>query len=322
MKSQQVECRVSEPKEYKLVWFILADLIVLVFGSILLYILIVLHQGRYGLSLSVDQVVGPIYLLVVPFVSSIFGVCSFCKGRRYVISMQVAYYFLFWLSAFVIASIAMLMKTPKYVDGEVSQVGGIISSYEAHLVVLLVSFGAGMLVYACGDIAIYRSIWKALAGVCVVIGILLPSVLESHKVHWAEWERLGRSYAERYEDLRFAISLGEIALVVSAAFVVVCIVSFILVPKFADLSSDKVEVKKNSLWHDGGSLEFGGCENSAQKSVFHPGKDTSPIVKLGSVEGARTFDEVPSSDGLSRSERSGFRARDLFVLGLLLVCGR
>ena len=155
-----------------------------------------------------------------------------------------------------------------------------------------------------------------------MIGILLPSVLESHKVHWAEWKRLGRSYAERYEDLRFAISLGEIALGLSAAFVVVCIVSFVLVPKFADLSSSAVVIKKNSLWYDGCSLEFGGCENSVQNSVVHPGKDMSPIVKLGNVDTAGTFDEVTSSGGSSRSERSRFRARDLFVLGLLLVCGR
>lgn len=322
MKSQKVERRVSEPKEYKLVWFILADLIALVAGSILLYILIVSHQGRYGLSLSVDQIVGLVYLLLVPVVSSIYGLGSFCKGRRYVLSMQAAYYLLFWSSAFAVDSIFRLMKTPKYVDDGVGQAGGIISSYEAHLVVLLVSFGVGMLMYACGDIKIYRSIWKALAGVCFVIGILLPSVLESHKVHWAEWKRLDRSYAERYEDLRFAISLGELALDVSAAFVVVCIVSFILVPKLVYLSSNKVEIKKHSLWYDGRSLEFGGCENSVRNSVVHPGKDMSPIAKLGSVEGARTFDEVPSSGGSSRSGRSRFRARDLFVLGLLLVCGR
>ena len=322
MKSQQVERRVSESKEYKLVWFILANLIVLVVGSILLVMLIKSHMERYVLSLSVDQIVGPIYLLLVPVVSSIFGLLSFCKGRRYVLSMQVSYYLLFWSSAFTVGSIFRLMKTPKYVDDEVGQVGGIISSYEAHLVVLLVSFGVGMLIYACGDIKIYRSIWKAIAGVCAVVGILLPSVLESHKVHWAEWKRLDRSYAERYEDLRFAISLGEFALDVSAAFVVLCIVSFILAPKLVYLSSNKVEIKKHSLWYDGRSLEFGGGENSVRNSVVHPGKDMSPIVKLGSVEAARTFDEDASNGGSSRSRRSRFRARDLFVLGLLLVCGR
>lgn len=322
MKLQKVDRRVFGSERHEPVWLFLIWLILLAFAVGELVGLMMQHRSLYGLSLSVHQMIGPLSLLIIPVVFSILGLCAFEKGKRYVMLMQAFFYNLFCGIACVATSILVVVNSPQYVDGGIGQSGGIISSYEAHLVLFLISFGMGILVYACGDLKIYRSIWKALAGICVVIGILLPSVLESHKVHWAEWKRLGRSYAERYEDLRFAISLGEIALGLSAAFVVVCIVSFVLVPKFADLSSDKVEIKKSSLWHDGGSLEFGGCENSAQKSVFHPGKDTSPIVELGSVEAARIFDEVPSSDGLSRSERSGFRARDLFVLGLLLVCGR
>lgn len=322
MKLQRVDRRVFGSERHEPVWLFLIWLILLASAVGLLVRLMMLHRSLYGLSLSVHQMIGPLSLLIIPVVFSILGLCAFEKGRRYVMLMQAFFYNLFCGIAVVATSILVVVNSPQYVDGGIGQSGGIISSYEAHIVLLLISFGMGILVYACGDLKIYRSIWKALAGICVVIGILLPSVLESHKVHWAEWKRVGRSYAERYEDLRFAISLGEIALGLSAAFVVVCIVSFVLVPKFADLASNAIVIKKNSLWHDGWSLEFDGCENSVQNSVVHPGKDTSPIVKLGSVEGARTFDEVPSSDGLSRSERSGFRARDLFVLGLLLVCGR
>jgi membrane protein len=322
MKLQKVDRRVLGSERHEPVWLFLIWLILLAFAVGALVGLMMWHRSLYGLSLSVHQMIGPLSLLIIPVVFSILGLCAFEKGRRYVMLMQAYFYFAFCGMAFVATSILAVVNSPQYVDGGIGQSGGIISSYEAHLVLLLISFGMGILVYACGDLKIYRSIWKALAGICAVIGILLPSVLESHKVHWAEWKRLGRSYAERYEDLRFAISLGEIALGLSAAFVVVCIVSFVLVPKFADLSSSAVVIKKNSLWYDGCSLEFGGCENSVQNSVVHPGKDMSPIVKLGNVDTAGTFDEVTSSGGSSRSERSRFRARDLFVLGLLLVCGR
>lgn len=322
MKLQKVDRRVFGSERYEPVWLFLIWLILLAYAVGVLVGLMMWHRSLYGLSLSVYQMIGPLSLLIIPVVFSILGLCAFEKGRRYVILMQAFFYCLFCGIAFEVTSILAVVNSPQYVDGGIGQSGGIISSYEAHLVLLLISFGMGILVYACGDLKIYRSIWKALAGICGVIGILLPSVLESHKVHWAEWKRLGRSYAERYEDLRFAISLGEIALGLSAAFVVVCIVSFVLVSKFADLSSNAVVIKKNSLWYDGWSLEFGGCENSVQNSVVHPGKDMSPIVKLGNVDTAGTFDEVPSSGGSSRSERSRFRARDLFVLGVVLVCGR
>lgn len=251
MKSQKVESRVSESKEREPVWLFLVWPILLAFAVGLLVRLMMWYRSLYALSLSVYQMIGPLSLLIVPVMFSIFGLSAFAKGRRYVMLMQAFFYCLFCLVTFDAVSIFNMVNTPQYVDGGVGQVGGVISSYEASLVVLLISFGVGMLVYACGDIKIYRSIWKVLSGVCVVIGILLPSVLESHKIHWAERKRLDRSCAERYEDLRFAISLGEIALGLSVAFVVVCIVSYILVPKFADLSSNKIRINRNSLWYDG-----------------------------------------------------------------------
>lgn len=248
MKSQQVEPRVTQSEERELIWVFIVSLTALIIAVASSVRLSELHQSRYDLLPSNHQLFGLLSLSIFPVVFLILGLRTVRKGKLYVFGIQAAFLCLFSATALGAAAVLTLVDTPKYVDGGVGQLGGITSGYEAQLVLLVISCGVGILMYACVDLKIYRSMWKELAGICVVISILLPSVLESQKVNWAEWERLHRCPDGRYEGLRFAISLGEIALASSAAFVVVCGLSFILMHKFGNGFSNKIEIKKNSLW--------------------------------------------------------------------------
>ena len=85
----------SESKEREPVWLFLVWPSLLAFAVGLLVRLMMWYRSLYALSLSVYQMIGPLSLLIVPVMFSIFGLSAFVKGRRYVMLMQAFFYYLF-----------------------------------------------------------------------------------------------------------------------------------------------------------------------------------------------------------------------------------
>lgn len=244
MKSQKVKRGSSKSRGDKLIWFVLLDLVFMLTAASLIVGLSNVHSDRYEATLSFDQIVILLFLFVVPLLSAVCGWRAFQEGKRYIILLQVFCCAVFFGSALIVRLFISLAKSPAFVGDDRS---GVVSDYEAYFILYLITFGMVFLNYACGRLGMIEVLWKVVGGISIVIGILLPGMLETHKLLWAQWNDVSRSLDASYAGLRSDISFNEISIEFSVAFAVVCLLYLFFAPAVIAQSSGRVRLKEDSF---------------------------------------------------------------------------
>lgn len=243
MRSQNVKRVSSKPRGDNLIWCMLFDFILVGLTAAGIYLLLYMHNKVYKAPLSNDQIAILLFLFVIPTLSAVCGCFSFREGKRYIFMLQVFSCAVFCWSAFFVRAFISLAKTPVFVGSDRS---GVESGYEAYFILYLITFGMVFLNYACGRLDMIEMLWKVVGGISIVIGLLLPGMLETHKLLWAKWNDACQSSAVSYGGLRSAISFSEISIEFSAAFAVVCLFYLFFAPAVIAQSSGHVRLKKDS----------------------------------------------------------------------------
>lgn len=251
MKSQKVKC--GFPEDH-LIWCILFDLVIMCLIVGVIVLLLNGHSNLYKVALSYDQIVILLFLFVVSLLSAVCGWRAFQEGKRYIIPLQLFCCLVFFCSAFIVRIFISLARSPAFVG---SDRGGVVSDYEAYFILYLIAFGMVFLNYACGRLDMIEMLWKVVGGVSIVIGILLPGMLETHKLLWAKWNDASRSLDASYDWLRSDISFNEISIEFSVAFAVVCLLYLFFAPAVIAQSPRRIRLKE-------GSFAFGGVAVPAQ----------------------------------------------------------
>lgn len=244
MKSQNVKRESPKSREGDLIWCVLFDLFFAGFAAGGIFLLLRMHCILYKVPLSGDQIVILLFLSVLPMLSAVYGWFSFQEGKRYIFALQVFCCAVFYWSAFIVRAFIELAKSPAFVGGDRS---GVVSDYEAYFILYLITFGMVFLNYACGRLDMIEMLWKVVGGISIVIGILLPGMLETHKLLWAKWNDVAQSMDVSYSGLRSDISFSEISIEFSAAFAFVCLLYLFFAPAVIAQSSGHVRLKKDSF---------------------------------------------------------------------------
>ena len=280
--------------------------------------LLVEHASKYRVSPSEDQILILGLLFSLPVCAALIVLHIFQRGKGRVAAIQGLVGLCFYMIAFFVRFFLNEAMSPQYVgNGE----GGVVSVYESYFILLLISCGMAIVVVACGDWNRFAVLWKVSAGVSVVIGILLPGMLESHKFLWAEWNSVGQS-AESSEGVRLSISLIEFAIEFSVAYVVMYVIFSMILSISAAQMDKAILLKDEYLIADPKSCVAGEDEVEVADSMESRAGLQSYVVDKGAVGGGGMLKGPVSCVGAQRPTRSRFRVRDLFLLGLLLVCGR
>ena len=219
--------------------WVLFDLFFVGFAVGGIVLLLCTHNKLYKAPLSYDQIVILSFLFVIPLVSAVCGCFAFREGKRYIFLLQVFCCAMFYCSAFI-----NLAKAPAFVGSDRS---GVVSDYEAYFILYLITFGMVFLNYACGRLGMIEVLWKVVGGISIVIGILLPGMLETHKLLWAKWNDVAQSLDVSYSGLRSDISLSEMSIEFSVAFAAVCLLYLFYAPAVIARSSGRVRLKRDSF---------------------------------------------------------------------------
>ncbi|MBS6325176.1 MAG: hypothetical protein KH413_05010 [Actinomyces sp.] len=254
MKSQNVKRVSSGSRGNELIWIVLFDLFFVGFAVGGIVLLLCMHNKLYKAPLSYDQIVILLFLSVIPMLSAVCGCFAFQEGKRYIFALQVFCCAVFYWSAFIVRAFINLAKDPAFVGSDRS---GVVSDYEAYFILYLITFGMVFLNYACGRLGMIEVLWKIVGGISIVMGMLLPGMLETHKLLWAKWNDVAQSMDVSYSELRSDISLSEISIEFSVAFAVVCLLYLFFAPAVIAQSAGRVRLKE-------GSFVFGGVPVPAQ----------------------------------------------------------
>lgn len=254
MRSQKGKRGSSKFRGDELIWFVLLDLFFMSLAARAVVLLLTMHSKLYKATLSFDQIVILIFLFVIPLVSAVCGCFAFRKGRRYIFLLQVFCCAIFYWSAFFVRAFINLAKAPAFVGSDRS---GVVSDYEAYFILYLITFGMVFLNYACGRLGMIEVLWKVVGGISMVIGILLPGMLETHNLLWAKWNDVAQSMDVSYSGLRSDISFSEMSIEFSVAFAVVCLLYLFFAPAVIAQGAGHVQLKE-------GSFVFGGVPVPAQ----------------------------------------------------------
>ena len=244
MKSQNVKRVSSKPCGDDLIWCVLFDLFFVGLAVVGIFLLLSMHNKLYKVPLSNDQIIILLFLAVIPMLSAVCGCFAFQEGRRYIFALQVFCCAMFYWSAFIVRAFINLAKAPAFVGSDRS---GVVSNYEAYFILYIITFGMVFLNYACGRLGMIEVLWKVVGGISIVIGILLPGMLETHKLLWAQWSDVSRSLDASYAGLRSDISFNEISIEFSVAFAVVCLLYLFFAPAVIAQSSGRVRLKEDSF---------------------------------------------------------------------------
>ena len=254
MKSQNVKRVSPKSREDDPIWWVLLGLIFMGLAAFGIFLLWCMHNERYKVSLSNDQIVILLFVSVIPMLSAVWGWFSFRGGRRYIFMLQAFCCAVFYLSAFIVRAFINLAKTPGFVGSDKS---GVVSDYETYFILYLITFGMVFLNYTCGRLDMIEMLWKVVGGISIVIGILLPGMLETHKLLWAKWNDVAQSMDVSYSGLRSDISFSEMSIEFSVAFAVVCLLYLFFAPAVIAQGAGHVRLKE-------GSFVFGGVPVPAQ----------------------------------------------------------
>lgn len=305
MKSQKVKRGSSKFCGDELIWFVLLDLLFMFLAADAIVLLLNMHSNLYKATLSFDQIVILTFLFVIPLVSAVCGCFAFREGRRYIFLLQVFCCVVFYWSAFIVRAFINLAKAPAFVGSDRS---GVVSDYEAYFILYLITFGMVFLNYACGRLGMVEVLWKVVGGISIVIGILLPGMLETHKLLWAKWNDVAQSLDVSYDGLRSDISFSEMSIEFSVAFAVVCLLYLFFAPAVIAQGAEHVRLKEDSfLFGDGATPAQ--SENVSVNSTVLPAslsalrgnahERVEPVWSLGDMANSGTA--VVSSGVLHRS---------------------
>lgn len=254
MKSQNVRSVSLKSRGDNLILWVLFDLFFVGFAVGGIVLLLCTHNKLYKAPISYDQIVILSFLFVIPLVSAVRGCFAFREGKRYIFLLQVFCCAMFYCSAFIVRAFINLAKAPAFVGSDRS---GVVSDYEAYFILYLITFGMVFLNYACGRLGMIEVLWKVVGGISIVIGILLPGMLETHKLLWAKWNDVAQSMDVSYSGLRSDISFSEMSIEFSVAFAVVCLLYLFFAPAVIAQGAGHVRLKE-------GSFVFGGVPVPAQ----------------------------------------------------------
>ena len=254
MKSQNVRSVSLKSRGDNLILCVLFDLFFVGFAVGGIVLLLCMHNKLYKAPLSYDQIVILLFLSVIPMLSAVCGCFAFQEGKRYIFALQVFCCAMFYCSAFIVRAFINLAKAPAFVGSDRS---GVVSNYEAYFILYLITFGMVFLNYACGRLGMIEVLWKVVGGISIVIGILLPGMLETHKLLWAKWNDVAQSMDVSYSGLRSDISFSEMSIEFSVAFAVVCLLYLFFAPAVIAQGAGHVRLKE-------GSFVFGGVPVPAQ----------------------------------------------------------
>lgn len=138
MKSQNVKRASLKSRGDDLIWCVLWDLLFVGFAAGGIVSLLCAHNKLYKAPLSYDQIVILLFLSVIPILSAVCGCFAFREGRRYIFALQVFCCAVFYCSASIVCSFIYLAKAPAFVGSDRS---GVVSDYEAYLILYLIAFG-------------------------------------------------------------------------------------------------------------------------------------------------------------------------------------
>lgn len=243
MKSQNVKRASLKSRGDDLIWCVLWDLLFVGFAAGGIVSLLCAHNKLYKAPPSSDQIVILLFLSVIPILSAVFGCFAYREGRRYIFALQVFCCAVFYCSASIVCSFLYLAKAPAFIGSDRS---GVVSDYEAYLILYLIAFGMVFLNYACGRLGMIKVLWKVVGGISIAITILLPGMFETHKLLWAKWNDVARSFDVSYSGLRSGISFNEMSIEFSAAFALVCLLYLFFAPAVITRNSGHVRLKKDS----------------------------------------------------------------------------
>lgn len=244
MKSQNVKRVSSRSRGNELIWIVLFDLFFMVLTVGAIVKLLNVHGESYKATLSFGQLVILSLLFVTPLVFAVCGCFAFQEGRRYVFALQVFCCAAFYCAACIVRLFINMAKTPAFVG---SDRNGVVSGYEGDFILYLIIFGLVFLNYACGRLGMIEVLWKVVGGISMVIGMLLPGMLETHKLLWAKWNDVAQSLDVSYSGLRSDISFSEMSIEFSVAFAAVCLLYLFYAPAVIARSSGRVRLKRDSL---------------------------------------------------------------------------
>lgn len=244
MKSQNVKRVSSRSRRNELIRIVLFDLtfMFLTVGAIVK--LLNLHSESYKATLSFGQLVILSLLFVTPLLFAVWGCFAFQEGRRYIFALQVFCCAAFYCAACIVRLFIDMAKTPAFVGSDRS---GVVSGYEGYFILYLIIFGLVFLNYAFGRLGMIEVLWKVVGGISIVIGILLPGMLETHKLLWAKWNDVAQSLDVSYSGLRSDISFSEMSIEFSVAFAAVCLLYLFYAPAVIARSSGRVRLKRDSF---------------------------------------------------------------------------
>ena len=244
MKSQNVKRVSSMSRGNELIWIVLFDLVFMFLAVGAFVLLLNMHSESYKVTLSFGQIVILTLLFLTPLVFAVCGCFAFQEGRRYIFALQVFCCAGFYCAAWIVHVFIDVVKTPAFVGSDRSVV---VSGYEGYFILYLITFGMVFLNYACGRMGMIEVLWKVVGGISIMIGILLPGMLETHKLLWAKWNDVAQSLGVSYSGLRSDISLSEMSIEFSAAFAVVCLLYLFFAPAVIARSSGRVLLKRESF---------------------------------------------------------------------------